>query len=85
MGTVINLHRRTSCMDTYPDDIIWQAPGTPARQVQMIEIDAPEQYRCEPAGSWGDRFVGLGLLLAVGILGFILGELSALAQIVERV
>lgn len=73
--------------DTCPEDLMWAAPGTmPTRRLtdaELIEIMPPEQWRATPAdggGFW--RFVKVAGLVAVFLMGFIAGQLSALAQIV---
>ena len=69
--------------DTCPEDILWMAPGTPARQAQEIEVKAPQTWRAVPADR-SDRLTLLAVIAIAAVCGFIVGELAALAQIVGR-
>ena len=66
---------------TYPDDLLWAAPGAPVIGAEAVEVPAPMQYRLERIGR---RLNVLAAGVAVFLIGLIVGELLALAAVVGR-
>jgi hypothetical protein len=83
MGTLITFPR---LRDTYPEDLLWAAPGTPATRrlsdADPVDVTPPEQWRAKPiGGDWLERGIFLSLYAVVFLVGLIVGELLAMAQI----
>lgn len=75
--------------DTCPEDLMWAEPGTmPTRRLtdaELVEIMPPEQWRATKVEGKGfSRFVNVATLVAVGLVGFVLGQLVTLAQVVGQ-
>lgn len=79
MGAVLHFPR---LRETYPDDLLWAAPGVPeARASEVFEPEPRQHYRMTPAdgnGGWlGLVNIGL-MLLAAFLAGCVAGGNLAL-------
>ena len=82
MGAVIRFPAQT-----YPQDLLWAAPGTPertARKVETFEPTAPQRFCLTPDGSGLERSFWAGALLVAFLIGFICGEYAVIWSLVGR-
>lgn len=68
---------------TADTDLLWAAPGTEARRVDMFADTPPRRYRMTdadaPTGAAVVYLIGAATLVTAIVAGWVLGILSALA------